>query len=133
MLADQAKAEHKLKYPQYTYKPRKSSEKKRRMTKKKAAALAESNQATANTMSTTTQLPEQQFEPNNTASQGSTDHIEDAKLFAQALTQDYHPFLQGGDLSYFANTTAEYEEQQYQPEESEFNVDNFLSSFFGWN
>ena len=40
-MAAQAKAEHMRKYPDYQYKPRKSSEKKRR-TKKKAAASAAS-------------------------------------------------------------------------------------------
>jgi hypothetical protein len=40
-MAAQAKAEHMRKYPEYQYKPRKSSEKKRR-TKKKAAASAAS-------------------------------------------------------------------------------------------
>jgi hypothetical protein len=39
-LAEQLKKEHALKYPNYTYKPRKPSEKKRRISKKKAAALA---------------------------------------------------------------------------------------------
>jgi hypothetical protein len=39
MLADEAKRDHQLKYPTYSYKPRKASEKKRRMSKKKAAAL----------------------------------------------------------------------------------------------
>ena len=36
--ADLKKAEHLLKYPGYSYRPRKSSEKKRRMSKKKALA-----------------------------------------------------------------------------------------------
>ncbi|PMD54302.1 uncharacterized protein K444DRAFT_140718 [Hyaloscypha bicolor E] len=37
--AAEAKAEHMRKYPDYQYKPRKSSDKKRRMSKKKEAAL----------------------------------------------------------------------------------------------
>ncbi|KAH8686051.1 high mobility group box domain-containing protein [Tricladium varicosporioides] len=38
--AEQANAEHALKYPGYQYQPRKPSEKKRRMTKKKAQAAS---------------------------------------------------------------------------------------------
>ena len=38
-VAHEAKEKHKLMYPDYVFKPRKSSEKKRRMTKKKAAAF----------------------------------------------------------------------------------------------
>lgn len=38
--AHKIKLEHSLKYPDYSYQPRKASEKKRRMSKKKLAALA---------------------------------------------------------------------------------------------
>lgn len=121
-----------LKYPEYTYKPRKSSEKKRRTSKKKAAALKANIEADASTMSTS-QLPKQQIESTNNAIQDPVDHMEEAKLFAQALSQDYHPSLQGDDLSNLAPGTAEYEELQYQAEENEVDDDDFLNSFFGWN
>ena len=46
--AEQIKAEHHQKYPNYTYRPRKASEKKRRMTKRKLALLSEMNEQIAN-------------------------------------------------------------------------------------
>jgi hypothetical protein len=76
--AAEAKAEHMRKYPDYQYKPRKSSEKKRRMSKKKQAALT----ATPNTQGATviTIEPEYTMTPMD-----NVDIIAEAKAFGQAM------------------------------------------------
>jgi len=122
MLADQAKVDHKLKYPSYVYKPRKSSEKKRRMTKKKAAALESAQLGTQATVGN--ELPEQQYEANATAVQNQVDHLEEAKIFAQALTQGIP------DAALFL---PEIDGFPYQTEDGEDFDEDFLDNFFSFN
>jgi hypothetical protein len=87
-LAAEAKAEHMRKYPDYQYKPRKSSEKKRRMSKKKQAALT----ATPNVAPTTPIIPNTKgatvitIEPEYTMTpMDNVDIIAEAKAFGQAM------------------------------------------------
>ena len=54
--ADAKKRAHALKYPGYTYQPRKSGQKKRRMTKAKRAAMAEASSITGDGSSSATDL-----------------------------------------------------------------------------
>jgi hypothetical protein len=110
-LADQAKAEHKLKYPDYQYKPRKSSEKKRRMTKKKSAALAATTQVaptaqaspTIQAVPTTTvssELSGQTPEVDNNTTLDPLDLFTDAKLFAQGMFDQGYDIFHGGAQYY---------------------------------
>jgi HMG (high mobility group) box len=84
-MAAEAKAEHMRKYPDYQYKPRKSSEKKRRMSKKKAAALtatALTAEAAPNTQGATVIT----VEPTYTITpMDNVDIIAEAKAFGQAM------------------------------------------------
>jgi hypothetical protein len=95
--AAEAKAEHMRKYPDYQYKPRKSSEKKRRMSKKKEAALPATPKValpalTAEAAPTTPIIPNTQgatvitLEPEYTITpMDNVDIIAEAKAFGQAM------------------------------------------------
>lgn len=138
MKADQAKAEHQRKYPDYQYKPRKSSEKKRRMTKKKAAALAATAQVVETTpvaeitqFVPTTQVPPTtqvtstiQAVPTTTVSaelSGQTSEVDnnttldpfdlftDAKLFAQGMFDQGYDMFHGG-AGYYAQNLFGFED-----------------------
>jgi hypothetical protein len=103
--ADEAKAEHKRLYPDYVYKPRKSSDKKRRNTKKKEA-------------------PAQPPVANGGAFDAGFDLVKEAKLFAQAMREG------GYDMS-FPELVAEYDGEEFAAENPGiFEGDEAMDFFF---
>jgi hypothetical protein len=148
--ADEAKAEHKLKYPDYQYKPRKSSEKKRRMTKKKAAALVATTQVveitpaaeitqfapTTQAVPTTTVSAEpsgQSSVVDNNATVNPVDLFADAKLFAQGMfDQGYDMFH--GSASYYAQNLFNFEDNTpVENDGTEFDGAEYDGAEYGGN
>jgi hypothetical protein len=161
MKADQAKAEHQHKYPDYRYKPRKSSEKKRRMTKKKAAALAANTQVvettpvaeiiqfapTTQVAATTPVAPTIQAVPTTTVStelSGQTSEVDnntldpldlftDAKLFAQGMFDQGYDMFHGG-AGYHAQNLFRFEDNApVENDGAEFDGAEYDGAEYGGN
>jgi hypothetical protein len=136
-MAAEAKAEHMRKYPDYQYKPRKSSEKKRRMSKKKAAALT----ATTEAAPTTPITPNTQgatvitVEPTYTITpMDNVDIIAEAKAFGQAMFNAGYDMTHGADgfdgQSFFTEDGAAAEDEGAVAEYDDEHSNEFLDWIF---
>jgi hypothetical protein len=135
-MAAEAKAEHMRKYPDYQYKPRKSSEKKRRMSKKKAAALTATEAAPTTPITPNTQgATVITVEPTYTITpMDNVDIIAEAKAFGQAMFNAGYDMTHGAGgfdgQSFFTEDGAAAEDEGAVAEYDDEHSNEFLDWIF---